>query len=93
MSELKLPKFESYEDEAAFWDNLDTAEHMPDDGEWCQFETERKRAVRIAILPQIVEALTERARGQGVTVETLVKPRINPRSVQGSGSPGTTCSR
>ncbi len=79
MSELKLPEFESYEDEAAFWDNLDTAELMPDDGEWFQFETERKRAVRIAILPQIVQALAERARGQGVTVETLVNALLMER--------------
>jgi hypothetical protein len=79
MNEVKLPEFESYEEEAAFWDNLDTADLMPDDGEWFRFETDNKRAVRIAILPQIAEALAERARAQGVTVETLVNAFLMER--------------
>ena len=40
MSNLKVPEFESYEEEASFWDNLDTADFMEDDGEWFHFETE-----------------------------------------------------
>ena len=39
MKELQIPEFKSYEEEAAFWDNLDTAEFMEDDGEWFRFET------------------------------------------------------
>lgn len=33
MSELIVPDFETYEDEAEFWDKFDTADFMPDDGE------------------------------------------------------------
>lgn len=72
MSQLRVPQFESYEDEADFWDQLDTADFMDDDGEWLRFETPRKRAVRVAILPEIAQKLAERARSQGVTLETLV---------------------
>jgi hypothetical protein len=43
MKELNVPKFNSYEEEATFWDNLDTADFMPDDDQWFRFETERKR--------------------------------------------------
>ena len=39
MKELKVPKFESYEEEATFWDKLDTADFMEDDGEWFRFDT------------------------------------------------------
>ena len=43
--ELQVPEFKSYEEEAAFWDNLDTADFMEDDGEWFRFETPYKPAV------------------------------------------------
>ena len=33
-----IPKFRIYEEEAAFWDNLDTADMMEDDGEWFHFD-------------------------------------------------------
>ena len=46
---LEVPEFKSYEDEVTFWDNLDTADYMEDDGQWFQFEVPVKRAVRIAI--------------------------------------------
>lgn len=72
MNNLEAPEFTSYEDEAAFWDELDTGDFMEDDGEWFRFETPNKRAVRIAVLPDIAEALAERAHSQGVSVETLV---------------------
>jgi hypothetical protein len=39
MSKLQVTEFKSYEEEAAFWDNFDTADFMADDGEWFQFET------------------------------------------------------
>ena len=39
MKELQVPEFKSYEEEAAFWDNLDTADFMEDDGEWFRFKT------------------------------------------------------
>lgn len=39
MNKIEIPEFAGYEDEAAFWDNLDTASSMEDDGEWFQFET------------------------------------------------------
>lgn len=72
MNKLEVPEFKSYEEEAAFWDNLDTAPFMEDDGEWFRFETPNKRAIRVAILPDVAEALMQRARAQGVSVETLV---------------------
>lgn len=45
---------------------------MEDDGAWFRFETPTKRAVRVAVLPDIAEALAQPARAQGVSVETLV---------------------
>ena len=72
MKQLEIPEFASFEDEAAFWDNLDTGDFMEDDGKWFRFDTPMKRAVRIAILPDIIEALARRASSQGVSIETLV---------------------
>jgi hypothetical protein len=72
MKELQVPEFKTYEEEAAFWDNLDTADFMEDDGEWFRFEAPQKRAIRVAILPELAEELMRRARAQGVSVETLV---------------------
>lgn len=72
MKELQVPEFETYEEEAAFWDNLDTADFMEDDGEWFRFETPQKRAIRVAILPGIADELIQRARVQGISIETLV---------------------
>ena len=73
MKELQVPEFKNYEEEAAFWDNLDTADFMADDGEWFRFDTPHKRSVRVAILPEIVaEELMQRAHAQGVSIETLV---------------------
>ncbi len=45
---------------------------MEDDGEWFHFETSEKRAVRVAILPEVAEELAQRARTQGTSIETLV---------------------
>ena len=72
MNKLEVPEFKTYEEEAAFWDNLDTAPFMEDDGEWFRFETPNKRAIRVAILPDVAEKLVHRAHAQGVSVETLV---------------------
>jgi hypothetical protein len=72
MKELQVPEFKSYEEEAAFWDNLDTADFMEDDGQWFRFDTPHKRAVRVAILPEIAEELMHNAQAQGVSIETLV---------------------
>lgn len=87
MNQLQVPEFKTYEEEAAFWDNLDTADFMEDDGEWFRFETDNKRAVRVAILPEIAEELAKRARAQGVSVETLVNvllmERVGGQAVSG----------
>jgi hypothetical protein len=72
MSTIELPKFKSYEEEAIFWDNLDTGELMEDDGEWIHFDVADERAVRVAILPDVIKDIALRARSQGVSVETLV---------------------
>jgi hypothetical protein len=72
MNDLQVPEFKTYEEEAAFWDNLDTSAFMEDDGKWLRFETPNKRAIRVAILPEVAEELIRRARAQSVSVETLV---------------------
>ncbi len=72
MSKLQTPEFKTYEEEAKFWDNLDTADYMEDDGEWFRFETPTKRAIRVAILPEVADELIKRARTQRVAIETLV---------------------
>ncbi|MFQ5615083.1 MAG: CopG family antitoxin [Anaerolineales bacterium] len=72
MSKLQIPEFKTYEEETEFWDNIDTGDFMEEDGEWFRFETPTKRAIRVAILPEIADKLIERAHTQGVTVETLV---------------------
>jgi hypothetical protein len=69
---LEIPQFDTYQAEVTFWDNLDTADFMEDDGEWFQFQTEGMRALRIAILPDLAVKLLHSARSQGVSVETLV---------------------
>lgn len=79
MKELQVPEFKSYEEEAAFWDDLDTADFMPDDDEeWFRFDTPQKRAVRIAILPEIAHEFNRRAH-QGVSIETLVNVLLTER--------------
>ncbi len=72
MSKLQAPEFKTYEEETTFWDNLDTADYMEDDGEWFRFETPTKRAIRVAILPEVADELIRRARTQRVAIETLV---------------------
>ncbi|MEW5767620.1 MAG: CopG family antitoxin [bacterium] len=72
MKKLQIPEFKTYEEEAVFWDNLDSADFMEDDGEWFRFETPNKRAIRIAILPEVADELIRRAHTQRVSVETLV---------------------
>ena len=44
MSKLQVPDFKSYEEEAAFWDNLDTADFMEDDGEWFHLDAPNQTA-------------------------------------------------
>ncbi|MEJ5197612.1 MAG: hypothetical protein WHX53_01700 [Anaerolineae bacterium] len=59
MNEIKMPEFRTYEEEAAFWDNLDTADFMEEDGGWFHFEVLGERAFRVAILPDIARRLTD----------------------------------
>ncbi len=61
MKKLRVPDFKSYEEEAAFWDSLDTADFMEDDDKWFRFDTPHKRAVRVAILPEMAEELMRKA--------------------------------
>lgn len=79
MSTLEVPKFNTYEEEAAFGDNLDTAPYMEDDGEWFRFETPNKRALRVANLPDLAAELAQRARAQGISLETLVNTLLIER--------------
>ena len=55
MNALQIPEFKNYEEEAAFWDNLDTPDFMENDGEWFRFDTPYKRTIRVVILPEITE--------------------------------------
>ena len=95
MKELKVPEFKSVEQEATFWDNLDTAAFMEDDEKWFRFDTPHKRAVRVAILPEIAEELMRSAQAQGVSIETLVnvqlieRMRESPAADEESGPPDT----
>lgn len=77
MKKIQIPKFKNYEDEAAFWDELDTAPFMEDGGKWFRFDTPTKRAIRVAILPEIAEQLIQQAQAQKVSVETLVNVFLN----------------
>jgi hypothetical protein len=86
MNQIQIPEFKTYEEEATFWDNLDTADFMQDDGEWFNFDTPRKRAIRVAILPEIADELIEQAHTQGVSVETLVNVLLL-RMIQASPAP------
>ena len=79
MKKLQMPNFKTYEEEAAFWDNLDTAPYMEDDGEWFRFDTPNKRAIRVAILPEVATELAQRASAQGVSIETLVNALLFER--------------
>nr|VFJ57604.1 MAG: CopG antitoxin of type II toxin-antitoxin system [Candidatus Kentron sp. FW] len=72
MNQLQIPKFDTYEEEAAFWDSIDTADFISEDQEWFRFETPNKRALKIPVLPEIAAELIKRARAQGVSIETLV---------------------
>ncbi|MEM7125782.1 MAG: CopG family antitoxin [Chloroflexota bacterium] len=72
MSEIPTPEFKTYEEEAEFWDNFDTADYMDDDGEWFQFVRHADQAVQVAILPQVAEPLRMQAQAQGVSFETLI---------------------
>jgi len=38
MSKIEIPEFKSYNEEATFWDNLDTGDFMADDVEWFHFD-------------------------------------------------------
>jgi hypothetical protein len=58
MSKIEIPEFKSYEEEAAFWDNLDTGDFMEDDGEWFHFDVADERAVRVPILPDTIKSTT-----------------------------------
>jgi len=86
LKELEVPDFQSYEEEAEFWDQLDTADYMPDDDQWLHFDTPNQRALRVAILPGIVQKLHEQARVRGVSLETLVNVLLL-ESTQESNSP------
>ena len=72
MKDLQVPEFSTYEAEVDFWDNLDTADLMEDNGQWFRFETPHKRAIRVAILPEVAEELSQKAHAQGISIETLV---------------------
>jgi len=88
MSKLQVPDFKSYEEEARFWDDLDTRDLFQDDAEWFHFDTREPRAVRIAILPEVVSDLARRARSQGVSVETLANAWLIEHMHESPTNPG-----
>ena len=70
MKALQVPEFKSYEEEAAFWDNLDTADFMEDDGDGGFVLIRRTGAIHTAILPDIAEEPMQGTQPQ----EALMKP-------------------
>ena len=48
MKQLAVAKFQNFEKEAAFWDNLDTADFMEDDGEWIRFQESQNQPIQMA---------------------------------------------
>ncbi|MEW5987864.1 MAG: CopG family antitoxin [Chloroflexota bacterium] len=86
MTRLQLPEFKTYEEEAAYWDNLDTSPFMEDDGEWFHFEVPESRAIRVAILPEVADQLILRAHTKGVAVETLVNAWLIERLSHAAGA-------
>ena len=72
MKYLQVPKFKNYEEEARFWNRLDTANLMEDDEEWFRCDTPHKQAIRVTILPEIADELMQSAHAQGVSIKTLV---------------------
>lgn len=75
MSELKardpIPRFDTLNDIAEFWDAHSTADYL-DIGEEVQFEVKvHKRPKRIALVPEVREQIEVRARARGVSTETL----------------------
>ncbi len=52
MKELQVPEFICHRAEVAFWDNLETADFMEDDGEWFRFETPCNPAMAIRKLSE-----------------------------------------
>jgi hypothetical protein len=45
---------------------------MEDDSEWFHFDVADERAVRVAILPDVIRNVAERAHAKGASTETLV---------------------
>jgi hypothetical protein len=45
MNKIQILEFKGYEEEAAFWDNLDTADMMEDDSEWFHFDAADEREI------------------------------------------------
>lgn len=69
--EIEVPEFKNYEEEAEFWDNFDTSDYMSEEG-WEEVYTDNKRALKVAILPEVVAPLRKRAHAKGVSIETLI---------------------
>jgi len=69
---LNIPDFNDYEEEADFWDHIDTGPFMEDDGEWVHMETPEQHAVKVAITPEIASEIVRRAHKQGISLETYV---------------------
>lgn len=55
MNKIELPEFKRYEEEADFWDNLDTADFMLEDDEWFHFDTGKRSPLRAALLSPEVQ--------------------------------------
>ena len=68
MSEMKVPKFKSAEEEATFWDSFDTAQIM-EEGEEIELEYEPEAIENICI--QCGESMIERKRDIDVSGEEI----------------------
>ncbi|MCX6029297.1 MAG: hypothetical protein NT169_08345 [Chloroflexi bacterium] len=83
MSKIELPEFKSYEEEAAFWDNLDTGDFMEDDGEWLHFD----------VADECVQTSNQECRGggkgegeDGFADDRIPSPGCNPSGAKSAYS-------
>ena len=60
MKDLQVPEFSTYEAEVDFWDNLDTADLMEDNGQWFRFETPHKRRSELQFFQRLLKNLVKK---------------------------------
>mgnify|MGYP001474781119 CR=1 FL=1 len=77
----KIPKTDSIEELARFWDTHDVTQFEDELEEVSEpvFERETQAVVRIHLLPKQAEALKRMAESRGIDEATLVKEWVNEK--------------